>query len=55
MDSAHSFAKELVAEFLKKLNETAKVAAQGAWEEMKPYLVAALIIPILFALIRSCQ
>lgn len=55
MDSAHSFAKELVAEFLKKLSETSKDAAHGAWEEMKPYLVAALILPFLFALIRSCQ
>lgn len=55
MESANSFAKELVTEFLKKLNETSNKAAAGAWNEMKPYLVVALILPFLFTLIRSCQ
>ena len=55
INEAHQFARKLVDEFLKELEENAKRASKGAWEEMWPYFIVVLILPILFALIRSCQ
>lgn len=52
---AHIFAKNLVDEFLREFKESSKRAAKGAWEEMQPYVILIFILPILFALIRSCQ
>lgn len=52
---AHNYAKDLVDEFLKHLKQTTKDAAKGAWGEMWPYFIVALILPIFFGLIRSCQ
>ncbi len=55
INDAHNYAKDLVDEFLKHLKQTSKDAAKGAWEEMWPYFVVALILPVIFGLIRSCQ
>lgn len=55
INTAHSYAKNLVEEFIKNLKETGKNAAKGAWEGAKAYLIIAIILPIIFFLIRSCQ
>lgn len=55
IDDATLFAKKLVADFLKHLKQTSKDAAEGAWGEMLPYIIIALILPIIFTLIHSCQ
>lgn len=55
IDEATLFAKNLVEEFLKQLRLSSKDAAKGAWNEMSPFIVVAIILPIIFALIRSCQ
>lgn len=55
VNEAHIYAKNLVDEFLRNLKQTSKDAAQGAWGEMWPYIIVAIILPIFFGLIRSCQ
>lgn len=52
---ANLYAKNLVDEFIRQFNKSSKDAAKGAWGEMLPYIIIALILPILFTLIRSCQ
>lgn len=55
IDEATLFAKNLVEEFLKQLKLSSKDATKGAWDEMLPYIIVAIILPIIFTLIRSCQ
>lgn len=55
IDEATLFANNIVEEFFEHFMFTSKDAAKGAWNAMSPYLAAAIILPIIFTLIRSCQ
>ena len=55
INEATKYAKNLVDEFIRQFSKSSKDAAKGAWGEMYPYVIVALILPILFTLIRSCQ
>lgn len=55
INSARTYAKELVEEFFKSLKETSKVAAKGAWAGAKGYVYAAIILSILGLCIRACM
>lgn len=55
INEATKYAKNLVDEFIRQFSKSSKDAAKGAWSEMYPYVIVALILPILFTLIRSCQ
>ena len=44
---AHEYAVKLVNEFLQTLKRTSKDAAKGAWDEMKFYLLGALIVSLI--------
>ena len=50
---AHVKASELVAEFLKSLKEISKDAAQGAWDEMWPYIVVGIAFLFIALLVKS--
>ena len=52
---ARKYAEDLVSEFFKSLKETSKVAAKGAWDEAKGYLVTGLIMTIIATLILTCS
>lgn len=54
IESARNYARDLVRDFLKGLNETSKVAAKGAWEGAYGYIIASVFLTIIFGLIRAC-
>lgn len=54
INSARAYAKSLVDEFLKSFKETSKVAVRGAWDEAYRYILFAIVITIIIALIRAC-
>ena len=55
IDEARIYAKKIVDEFLKNLKKTANVAAKGAWDNMVGYILVALILTVVFALMRTCN
>lgn len=55
MDNAREYAKKLVDEFLQGLKENSKKAAKGAWEEMKGYVIAAIILSIIGLIIMATR
>ena len=52
---ARKYAEDLVAEFLRSLKKTTAVAAKGAWDEVKGYLLAGIIISIIGSIILMCS
>lgn len=52
---ARKYAEDLVAEFFKNLKETSKVAAKGAWDEAKGYIVAGIIMSIIATMVLTCS
>lgn len=55
INEARKYAEDLVAEFFKNLKETSKVAAKGAWDEAKGYIVAGIIMSIIATLVLTCS
>lgn len=55
INEARKYAEDLVAEFFKSLKVTSKVAAKGAWDEAKGYLIAGIIISIIATMIMTCS
>ena len=54
MASARQEASDYMREFLDSLKKNGKVAAQGAWEELKKWLVILLIFLILGLIVSLC-
>lgn len=54
INEARKYAEDLVAEFFKSLKETSKVAAKGAWDDAKGYLIAGIIMSIIATMILMC-
>lgn len=52
---ANAYAKQIVQEFLDSLKKDTKLAADGAWGEMKFQIIGAIIASIIFLLIRTCS
>ena len=52
---ANAYAKQIVQEFLDSLKKDTKLAANGAWGEMKFQIIGAIIASIIFLLIRTCS
>lgn len=55
INEARKYAKDLVDEFFKNIKKTSKVAAKGAWDDAYGYIIGAVLISIIFALIRTCH
>jgi curved DNA-binding protein CbpA len=55
INESRAYAKDLVDEFFKRLKETSKVAAKGAWDGAYGYIIGGIIATIIFALIRACH
>lgn len=55
INEARIYAKDIVDEFLKKLRETSKVAAKGAWDGAYGYIIGGVIAAIIFTLMRICH
>lgn len=55
INEARKYAEVLVAEFFKSLKETSKVAAKGALDEAKGYLIAGIIMSIIASIIMTCS
>lgn len=53
--NAREYAKKLVDEFMSSLKQSAKDAAQGAWSEIKPYLIVILVMMALGLLFLLCS
>lgn len=51
--SARKYAKDLVDEFIANLKQTSKVAAKGAWDGMKGYLLGIIIVSIIGLIIAA--
>lgn len=54
IDTARQKAKEMVEQFLSSLKTASKDAAKGAWSEMYPYIISAIIFSIIIYLIHVC-
>ena len=55
INNAREYAKNIVDEFFKNISKTSKIAARGAWEETRGYIVVSIIMTILFVLIKACH
>ena len=55
INEARRYAEDLVAEFFKSLKKTSVVAAKGAWDEAKGYLISGIIISIIATMILTCS
>ena len=55
INEARKYAEVLVAEFFKSLKETSKVAAKGALNEAKGYVIAGIIMSIIASIIMTCS
>ena len=54
MNEARRYAEDIVEDFLRNLKTTTKNAVQGAWDEVKGYVIGGIIITIIGILILMC-
>ena len=54
INNAREYARKLVDEFMSSLKQSAKDAAKGAWNGMKPYLIVILVMMGFGLLISFC-
>ena len=52
--NAREYAKGFVEEFFRSLKKDSQAAVQGAWDNAKGYVYAAIFLTIIGGLIRSC-
>lgn len=55
INTARSYAKDLVDEFLSSLRDNSKNAAKGAWEGAKGYVCVAIILSIIGFIVALCS
>jgi len=55
INEAREYAKNIVAEFMNSFKQNTKVAAKGAFDGMKEWLIAGVIFTIICILIQTCQ
>ena len=55
IQDARKYAADLVKEFFDTLKKTSKTAARGAWNEVKGYVIAGIIISLIGACIATCS
>lgn len=50
---AREYAQKIVAEFFKSMKQTTQTAAKGAFHNMLPFIIAAIILTLISLLIQS--
>lgn len=54
IEKARKYAEKLVAEFFSGLRKNSKLAAKGAWEGSKVYLLVFVVFCLICLVLRSC-